>query len=186
MSGTGGNLSARADHGHFWITASGKAKGRLDADDFLLVGVVDGAVVERRRASDQPSAETGIHAAIYRRFPDAGACLHGHSVAGCTVTHRVKHGAHGLRLPAVEMIKGFDIWTSRPKIDLPLFENLPDVSRIAAAIEARFRKRPPPLTALLVREHGPTVWGTSLQTAYNRFETLDFLLQIAVALPRSR
>jgi methylthioribulose-1-phosphate dehydratase len=33
------------------------------------------------------------------------------------------------------------------------------------------------LTALLVRGHGPTVWGASLQEAYNRFETLEFILR---------
>ena len=30
MAGTAGNLSAREDENHFWITASGKPKGRLD------------------------------------------------------------------------------------------------------------------------------------------------------------
>jgi len=35
MAGTAGNLSARADDGHFWITASGKPKGRLEENDFL-------------------------------------------------------------------------------------------------------------------------------------------------------
>ena len=37
MAGTAGNLSAREDDNHFWITASGKPKGRLDERDFLLV-----------------------------------------------------------------------------------------------------------------------------------------------------
>jgi methylthioribulose-1-phosphate dehydratase len=29
----------------------------------------------------------------------------------------------------------------------------------------------------MVRAHGPTVWGKSLQDAYNRFETLAFILR---------
>ncbi|MDH4133904.1 MAG: methylthioribulose 1-phosphate dehydratase [Gammaproteobacteria bacterium] len=178
MSGTAGNLSARADHEHFWITASGKPKGRLDEDDFLLVRAKDGVVVEKRRATDKPSAETSIHAALYRLFPEARGALHGHSVEGVLAARRAKKGAKALRLPPVEMVKGFDIWQQNPKADLPLFENHLDVGKIAKEIESRFRKKSPEVTALMIRDHGPTVWGAGLQEAYNRFEILDFLLRV--------
>jgi methylthioribulose-1-phosphate dehydratase len=177
MSGTAGNLSARADDEHFWITASGKPKGQLDDNDFLLVRARDGVVIEKRVATDKPSAETVIHAVLYRRFPEARACLHGHSVEGVLAARRAKKGAKALRLPAIEMIKGFDIWQQNPKVDLPLFENTLDVVKIAKEIEARFRKAAPSVTALMIRDHGPTVWGRGLQEAYNRFEILDFLLR---------
>jgi len=179
MSGTAGNLSARADDGHFWITASGKPKGRLDKTDFLLVRIQDGEVVERAAPGNKPSAETAIHRTIYARFVDARACLHGHSVDGSLVSERSKRGAKGLRLPAVEMLKGFDIWQQNPKVDLPLFDNLLDVKRIATEIDKRFRKTAPALSALMIRGHGATVWGRSLQEAYNRFECLEFLLSVA-------
>ena len=177
MAGTAGNLSAREDDGHFWITASGRPKGRLDELDFLLVRVRDGAVVERVRPDNQPSAETAIHCTLYTLFPDARACLHGHSVEACLAADRAKPGAKGLRLAPIEMIKGFDVWEQNPKIDLPLFENVLDVSRIADDIRKRFRKTAPAIGALMVRAHGPTVWGASLQEAYNRFEILEFILR---------
>jgi methylthioribulose-1-phosphate dehydratase len=185
MGGTAGNLSARADDEHFWITASGKPKGRLDADDFLLVRVADGTIAEKRRAGDKPSAETAIHAALYRCFPEARAALHGHSVEGVLAAGRAKRGALALRLPPIEMVKGFDLWQQNPKVDLPLFENHLDVARLARDIEARFKKTRPAITALLIRAHGPTVWGRSLQEAYNRFECLEFILGVA-ARQRSR
>jgi methylthioribulose-1-phosphate dehydratase len=177
MSGTAGNLSCREGEEHFWITASGKPKGRLDENDFLLVRIQDGALAEKRVATDQPSAETSIHAALYRLFPDARACLHGHSVEAMLAANRAKRDARVLRLPPVEMIKGFGLWQQNPKADLPLFENHLDVAKIAKDIEVRFRKTKPAVTALLIRDHGPTVWGASLQEAYNRFEILDFLLK---------
>lgn len=74
------------------------------------------------------------------------------------------------------MIKAFDIWRERPRAMLPLFDNHLDVGRIAREARARFARRAPALSALLVRDHGPTVWGRSVQEAYNRFEALDFLL----------
>jgi methylthioribulose-1-phosphate dehydratase len=179
MSGTAGNLSARADAEHFWITASGMPKGRLEARDFLLVRIQDGEIVERAAAGNTPSAETAIHRTIYALFTDAQACLHGHSVDGCLVSGRAKRGAKALRLPGIEMLKGFDIWQQNPKADLPLFENHLDVARIAKEIEARFRKAKPPLSALMIRAHGQTVWGAGLQEAYNRFECLEFLFGYA-------
>ena len=177
MAGTAGNLSAREDNEHFWITASGKPKGRLDELDFLLVRVKDGEVVERVRPDNKPSAETAIHRTLYALFPDARACLHGHSVAACLAGDRAKQGAKGLRLAAIEMIKGFDIWQQNPKVDLPLFDNHLDVAKIAREIETRFKKSKPAVTALMVRSHGPTVWGAGRQEAYNRFEILEFILR---------
>ncbi len=177
MAGTAGNLSAREDENHFWITASGKPKGRLEETDFLLVRLKDGEIVERGRADDKPSAETSIHRAVYESFPDARACLHGHSVEACLAADRTKKGAKVLRLPPIEMIKGFNAWEQNPKVDLPLFENHLDVAKIARDIETRFKKTKPAVTALMVRAHGPTVWGASLQEAYNRFEILEFILR---------
>lgn len=176
MAGTAGNLSARADAAHFWITASGLPKGRLEESDFILVRVADAAVIERGRAQQAPSAETAIHAALYDLFPDAHACLHGHTVSACVATARSAAKATALRLPPLEMVKGFDIWEQRPRAELALFTNHLDVARVARDMRARFKKSRPVVSALLVRDHGPTVWGASVQQAYNRFEVLDFLL----------
>ena len=177
MAGTAGNLSVREDDEHFWITASGKPKGQLDELDFLLVRVKDGEVIERVRPENKPSAETAIHRALYMLFPATRACLHGHIVEAALATDRARKGAKSLRLAPIEMIKGFDIWQQNPKVDLPLFENVLDVARIADDIRKRFTKTTPAITALMIRSHGPTVWGASLQEAYNRFEILDFILR---------
>jgi len=176
MAGTAGNLSARADDAHFWITASGLPKGRLDEADFILVRIADAAVVERGRAQQSPSAEAAIHAVLYALFAEANACLHGHSVAGCLAAARAPAKARSLRLPPLEMVKGFAVWEHRPRAELALFDNHLDVDRIARAVRTRFTKSRPRVSALLVRDHGPTVWGGGVQEAYNRFEVLDFLL----------
>ena len=176
MHGSAGNLSVRADDAHFWVTASGKPKGRLEESDFLLIRITDGQVAERAAGGNKPSAETAIHRVVYARFSDARAVLHGHSVDGCLVSERAARSAKALRLPAIEMLKGFDLWQQKSKVDLPLFENFLDVAKIAAEIDKRFAKKSPSLSALMVRGHGATVWGAGLQQAYNRFECLEFIL----------
>lgn len=179
MPGTAGNLSARADDdmvAGFWITASGVPKGQLDESDFLLVSVRDDAVIERLRATHKPSAETSLHRAIYRVFPQARACLHVHSVDACIAVSRVPSAMVTLRLPPLEVLKGFDLWEENPQIDLPVFENWLDVPRIARDIEQRFAITPPRLSALVIRDHGITVWGESLQQAFNRVEVVEFIM----------
>lgn len=173
MAGTAGNLSARADNEHFWITASAKPKGRLDEGDFLLIRIADGAVAENVVAGNKPSAETAIHRALYQLFPEAQACVHGHSVDACLATATAT--ADALPLPALEMLKGFGIWEENPRVALPVFANTLDVAAIAQAISQRFRAQPPPLSALMIRGHGATVWGATPQQAFDRAECLEFI-----------
>jgi len=179
MAGTAGNLSARDrdDDASFWITASGLPKGRLDDQDFLRIRLADDQVLERGRADAKPSAETTIHRAIYRMFPEAQACLHVHSVEACLSVAHLDPQAEALALPPLEMIKGLGIWEEQPRVSMPLFANRLAVPAIAAEIEARFRVTPPQVPALMIHGHGATVWGASMQEAYNRVEIVEFLMR---------
>lgn len=174
MAGTAGNLSARDDEKSFWITASGCPKGRLEQNDFLLVEIESGTVIEQAAPGLKPSAETAIHRVIYQRFPAARACLHVHSVDACLSAEQAETAS--LPLPALEMLKGLGIWEQSPKVSLPLFENILEVSKIAEAIQQRFSRDAPVIPALMVRGHGVTVWGGSLQEAYNRVECVEFIM----------
>lgn len=187
MPGTAGNLSVRvrdplpvvagkSPEDTFWITASGLPKGRLEATDFVRMAVNDGAVVERFDVSARPSAESAIHQIIYRHFADAMACLHVHTVDACLACADVPLSALEMPLPALEMIKGLGVWQQNPLVTLPLFENTLDVASIAAAIDWRFKGMLPMVPALMVRGHGVTVWGATVQETYNRIEAMEFLM----------
>lgn len=177
MAGTAGNLSVRANASKsFWITASGNPKGRMDASDVLRVDIETGTVADRVKDSNKPSAETCIHQTIYSLFPAAKACLHIHTVDAMIAASRMPNNAIAISLPPIEMIKGFDIWEQDPQIELPLFANILNVVEIASAIEQRFMQNPPRVSALMVRGHGVTVWGRSLQEAYNRVEIAEFIM----------
>jgi len=177
VMGTSGNLSARVDDATFLITASGRHKGRLTLDDFVAVGR-DG---ETRR----PSAEVSIHEAIYRRSKDVRAVVHAHSVATTAASLMVAedHGGVDLAIPAIEMIKGFDVWDADRAVPLLVLPNWKDVPKIAAALEAALPSLK--LPAFLIRGHGGTVWGRSVDEALHRMEVLDFVCEIALRLQRS-
>ena len=179
MPGTAGNLSMRVcgeGQDTFWITASGLPKGRLEITDFLRLSVRDASVVEQLDVSARPSAESAIHQVIYRQFPKAMACLHVHTVDSCLACADLPPTALEMSLPALEMIKGLGVWQQKPVVTLPLFENTLDVASIATAIDWRFKGTPPLVPALMIRDHGVTVWGGTLQEAYNRVEVVEFLM----------
>lgn len=172
MMGTAGNLSLRLADGSFWITASGKPKGRLQPEDFLRVAP-GGEVRERGREEDRPSAETSLHDAIYRLFPEAGACFHVHSIPGNVAAWQT--AGDNLRLPPLEMIKGFGIWEEEPEIDLAVFRNHLHVPRIAEELTARFQAAPPRVPGFLIRDHGLTAWGRDADSALNHVELFEYI-----------
>jgi len=172
MMGTAGNLSLRLLDGTFWITASGKAKGKLTSADFLRIAP-GGEVLERGRPDDRPSAETSLHEALYRLFPEAGACFHVHSIPG-NVAARLAAG-DTLRLPPLEMLKGLGIWEQDPDVSLAVLPNHLHVPRIAEEMEARFAAAPPRVPGFLIRDHGLTAWGRDAEAALNHVELFEYL-----------
>ncbi len=172
MAGTAGNLSLRLEDGSFWITASGKLKGRLRREDFLRVAL-GGEVLERGRPKDRPSAETSLHDTIYRLVPEARACFHVHSIPSNVAT-RLNEGSF-LRLPPLERIEGFGIWDEEPDVALAVFPNHAHVPRIAEEVAARFTAEPPQVPGFLIRDHGLTTWGRDADAALNHVELFEYL-----------
>jgi methylthioribulose-1-phosphate dehydratase len=178
MAGTAGNLSALHDDGSLWISASGKDKGRLVGRDFLRVGA-GGEVLERGCPGDRPSAETAIHHAVYRLFPEARACFHVHTIPSNLAARLT--GDDELPLPPLEMLKGFGVWEEEPRAAVAIFRNQAHVPAIAAEIEARFATARPRLPGLLVRDHGLTAWGASFDATVHYLELFDYLFAYMVA-----
>ena len=102
--------------------------------------------------------------------------MHVHTVDACLATAVLPDAATELPLPPLEMIKGLGVWEQAPRVSLPVFENLADVPALARAIAARFALQLPALPVLMIRGHGVTVWGTTVQQAYDRVEVLEFIM----------
>lgn len=178
MAGTAGNLSTRSStsNDQFWISSSGLAKGNMEANDMILCDINSDKVIQRFKSKAKPSAETSIHQAIYQCVPEANACLHIHTVDACLATEKAGEKSTELALPPLEMVKGLGVWEQTPDVSLTLFDNTLDVGLIAAQIKRRFKHTPPQIPALMIKHHGITVWGRSLQEAYNRVEIVEFIM----------
>jgi methylthioribulose-1-phosphate dehydratase len=182
MVGTAGNLSAQLSDGSFWITASGRAKGQLQSTDFVRIAP-DGNPIElsschQTGASLKPSAETSIHQVIYRLFPEARACYHVHSVEANLAARFASD--ENLPLPPLEMLKGLGVWSENPQCVMPIFANHFQVEQIAADIEQRLSDRPPDVPALLIRDHGVTVWASSTTEAFHAIELVEYIFRYIV------
>jgi len=177
---TAGNFSIRLDATHAAVTASGCHKGFLTPDDILLVDM-EGRVIGSDRRS---SAETGLHLGIYRRFPEAGAVLHGHSLAN-TVLSRAAGAA--LRLEGYELLKIFPgLPTHDAAIDLPVVANDQDIPRLQSVLDARWDAMGTVPPGYLIRGHGAYVWAADMPTARARLEGLEFMLSCELLERRMR
>ena len=166
---TGGNFSSRLDDEHVLITASGVDKTALTPAE-LLPMTIHGELL----AEGKPSAETGLHLALYRRDPAIGAVLHVHSIAN-TLLSRI-HTPQRLRFEGYEMQKSISgNATHEATLDLPVLDNSQNMETLAAALEARFDEAAPAF-GFLVRGHGIYAWGADLASARRHLEGWEFLL----------
>ncbi|MBA4542689.1 MULTISPECIES: methylthioribulose 1-phosphate dehydratase [Thermoactinomyces] len=167
--GTSGNLSIKVSDSPFscLVTASGKDKRKRTDEDFLLVGA-DGTPLEETPL--KPSAETGIHLEIYR-LTDAGCILHVHTVDNNVISALYAEQGE-ITFRGQELIKAFGIWEEDGELTVPIVENHADLKRLAKEVG---RVITPQTKAVLIRNHGITVWGENGFAAKKHLEALEFL-----------
>ena len=171
---TSGNFSARINDNEFAATVSGKHKGRLSSDDIMRVDnrgkSLDGKV---------PSAEVGLHARIYQRFPETGAILHVHSIFSTLLSRVVEDN---VVLENYELLKAFPgIKTHEVRVTVPVFANDQDIDRLAGQVD-EFFSRHDTIPAYLIRSHGLYTWGKTVHDALHYVEALEFLFRCELTL----
>ncbi len=170
LLGTSGNLSVRLDPMSFLITASGKDKGALAEDDFLVCGLT-GQPTEK--TPHRPSAETLLHTVIYSEFDDVGAIYHVHEPYAALCSDRDQDRQLGCtRFTGLEMIKGLDIWEEDAVVDVPIVKNHGHIPDLAAAVRGAMSAAVP---AVMVHNHGYYAWGPDAFAAKRHIETLAYL-----------
>jgi methylthioribulose-1-phosphate dehydratase len=167
---TAGNISLRLGDGRIAITRSGFHKGYIPEDGVMTVDL-DG---RPERSHLRPSAETGLHCGIYRRFAEVGAALHGHSVAATTLSRR--RGDHIL-LAGYELLKAFPgLSTHEAAVRLPILDNDQDIARLQARVERVWDADAAHPPGYILRGHGVYVWAEDMPGALMRLEALEFML----------
>jgi methylthioribulose-1-phosphate dehydratase len=174
---TAGNFSARLDAHHLVITASGRHKGELDAEGFLVV-TPDAQVLP---PGGKPSAETALHLMLYRREPRLGAVLHTHSRPATLLSRLSPQGV---------VLEGYEVQKALPgvvshtaRVEVPVFPNDQDISRLAARVED-FLRGHPGTCGYLIEGHGLYTWGHTVAEARRHVEAFEFLFECELDLRR--
>jgi len=158
------------------VTASGKDKGRLGREDFVLV---DSAGRPTGPGQPKPSAETLLHTLLAERLSDVGAVLHTHSVWG-TVLSDLFAVEGALEIEGYEMLKGLrGIATHETVKPVAIFENTQDIPALAEEVGARLDDGADNLShGFLIRRHGLYTWGRDLDEARRHIEIFEFLFEV--------
>lgn len=174
--GTSGNLSIRTSMNpiQFLVTASGKDKRKRTNEDFLLVNG-EGKPVEQTHL--KPSAETLLHCAIYGKT-NAGCSLHVHTVANNVISHLYAEQGE-VRFKNQELIKAFDLWDEDAELVIPI---IPNHAHIPTLVEAFNPYIHSDKGAVLIHNHGITVWGKDDFEAKKLLEASEFLFQYQLNL----
>lgn len=174
LLGTSGNLSATVslEPLRLAMTPTGVDKGRLTADQILLIDA-SGSVL---RGQGRASAEAAIHVTIARRRR-AGAIVHTHSVWATLLSDL--HGRDGgVTIQGYEMLKGLHGVTTHDHVEwLPIVANSQEWPSEAAGLASLLDENPQ-THGILIERHGLYTWGEDVDEAGRHMEVLEFLLEV--------
>jgi methylthioribose-1-phosphate isomerase len=178
MPGTAGNISTRDGDDRMLITGSGLSKGELTHRDLVPVQISDSTSIDVH--GPRPSAETTIHAAVYRAT-GCGAVVHVHSPFATAVSARYGRvdGLATMAFRDYELIKGFGL-ADPAGCAVPMFPNWADVPRIARDVEHHLTGNAMAPPVLLITGHGATSWGRDCAQARDRMECLEALCELVI------
>jgi methylthioribulose-1-phosphate dehydratase len=172
--GTSGNLSIKVDDKSFIVTASGKDKRKETNEDFLLVDL-QGEAIEG--FAGKPSAETLLHVEVYGKT-NAGCSLHVHTVDNNVISEL--YGEMGeVTFTGQEIIKAFGIWEEHAQVTVPIIPNHADIPMLAEEFGQYVSAD---AGAVLIRNHGITVWGRDAFEAKKFLEAYEFLFSWHIKL----
>ncbi|PCK21824.1 methylthioribulose-1-phosphate dehydratase [Bacillus pumilus] len=177
--GTSGNLSIKVsdDPITFLVTASGKDKRQETGEDFVLVDAAGQPYDPNQRL--RPSAETLLHTYVYERTK-AGSCLHVHTIDNNVMSEL--YGDKGeIRFKGNEMIKALGYWEEDAEVALPIIENPAHIPHLAEQFAAHLKEETES-GAVLIRNHGITVWGKTAFEAKRVLEAYEFLFSYHLKL----
>jgi L-fuculose-phosphate aldolase len=162
VAATDGNLSVRLDSTRLLVTPTCISKGRMRASDMVIVNMDGKRLAGKRRVS----SEIGMHLLIYRLRPDVQGIVHAHPP---TATGFAASG-YDLNRPLVcEVVVGLG--------SIPLARyGTPGTPELTNALEPLV----PSHDAILMANHGVVTFGSSLESAYMKMETVEHFAKIAL------
>jgi L-fuculose-phosphate aldolase len=162
VAATDGNLSVRLDEDRLLVTPTCISKGRMRPSDMVIVDPAGKRLAGKRHVS----SELAMHLLIYRLRPDIQGIVHAHPP---TATGFAASGL-GLSSPLVcEVVVGLG--------SIPLARyGTPGTPELSDALEPLI----PNHEAILMANHGVVTYGSTLESAFMKMETVEHFARIAL------
>lgn len=162
VAATDGNLSVRLDENRILATPTCMSKGSMRPSDMVIVDCEGRLLSGKRRVS----SEIAMHLLIYRLRPDVQGIVHAHPP---TATGFAAAGVP-LNQPLVcEVVIGLG--------SIPLAKyGTPGTPELTNALEPLV----PQYDAILMSNHGVVAYGSDLEQAYMKMETVEHFARIAL------
>ncbi|HEY3345396.1 MAG TPA: class II aldolase/adducin family protein [Anaerolineaceae bacterium] len=161
MISNDGNISVRLANGNILITPSGVCKGRLQAEDLLVIDPEGKLVKPAADPALKPTSEQPMHLEVYRQRPDVRAVIHTHLIFANALV--ISKGQ--VRMDVIpEAAVAFG---SVPVTDYAM----PSSNENAAAIRSLIARH----NVILIRNHGSLTVGQHLEEALIHLERLEHI-----------
>src|SRR5215510_4185678 len=162
VAATDGNLSVRLEDGSILATPTGLCKGMMSPEDLVIVDLEG-----QRKAGDRNvSSEIAMHLLIYRLRPDIRGIVHAHPPTA------TGFAAAGMALDQPLL--------SEAVLCLGLIPLAPYGTPGTPELAATLEPLVPQYDAILMANHGVVTYGSDLQSAYMKMETVEHFAQIAL------
>jgi L-fuculose-phosphate aldolase len=162
VAATDGNLSVRLDEHRLLVTPTCMSKGMMGPSDMVIVDMKGNRIAGKRRVS----SEIGMHLLIYGMRPDVRGIVHAHPP---TATGFAASGFELSRPLVCEVVVGLG--------SIPLARyGTPGTEELTQALEPLV----PGHDAILMANHGVVTFGSSLENAYMKMETVEHFAKIAL------
>lgn len=159
MVSNDGNISVRMADGNIMITPSGVTKGRISAEDLLIINLEGFQVNSATNPTLKPTSEQPMHLEIYKQRPDVRAVIHSHLIYANALA--ISQGK--IRMDVIpEAAIAFG--------EVPITDfSMPSSQQNAAAVRDLIREH----NVLLIRNHGSIAVGKNLDEALINTERLE-------------
>lgn len=158
--GTAGNISARIDDQHFYVSASGTVLGNMKMEDFSLCSK------EGHTSGKKPSKEYIMHQGIYEQREDVGAILHASPFYSTIIA------CSDIELPSNYFVEAMYYLERIERI--PYYH--PGSKELAKAVKEKAAST----NIMLLENHGIIVYDQNLKEARMALQTLEYTAKMHV------
>ena len=165
--GHSGNISVKVEPDAFLISAGGTNLGQLREEDLILCRID----TDEFQGNKHPSMETGLHRSIYRTSENSTAIIHSQPLYATIV--------------ACSNIEIRTDFLPEAMAYLSAVERVPYSHAGSYELAEATANKSVHNSVLLLDNHGAICWGTSLEEALLKTETLEFLCRLLVISGKS-